>query len=306
MPAVSWLDQSRALRASVPSPDGVARLSAALGEPVELVGPLHGGVACSVHELVTPSRRLVMKRFSAYDDDTPPPAWELEWERLHLAAAAPVPTPAPVAYDPDGAWFGRPALVMAHLPGRVVYPPAVEALAATLAALHRTVVPDPVPAVLRRPGLWTYWEQTEPCPDGVLDAIASLSSSVGREQLVFSHCDFHPGNVLVDGGLVTGVVDWSGARFAPRGFDVGLMRCDLAVEPGGDAPARFLAAYEDASGVPVADLAAWDAFAAARAIEHGGGWVDAWTDTDVAMSAEQIHERATTFARDAVRRIAAS
>ena len=302
MLGVSWLDQSRALRASVPSPEGLARLAVAIGEPVELVGPLHGGVACSVHELVTPSRRLVMKRFSAYGDDTPPPAWELEWERLHLAAAAPVPTPAPVAYDPDGSWFGRPALVMAHLPGGVVYPPAIEPLAATLAALHRTVVPDPVPQTLLRPGLWTYWEQTEPVPDGVLEAIATLPS-VQTEQVVFSHCDFHPGNVLVDDGVVTGVVDWNGARLGPRGFDVALTRCDLAIEPGGDAPARFLAAYEEASGVRVAHLAAWDALAGARAIEHGEGWVDAWTDAGVAVSAEQIRERATAFAADAVARI---
>jgi hypothetical protein len=78
------------------------------------------------------------------------------------------------------------------------------------------------------------------------------------------------------------------------------MRCDLAVEPGGDAPARFLAAYEAAVGGPVALLHLFDAFAAARAIENGHGWVDAWTDAGVDVTAEQIHERAWAFGEAAL------
>lgn len=287
----SWAEQSRALRASVPSADGVERLSAALGEPVELDRPLHGGVAASTWALRTPSRRLVLKRFRA-DDDTAP----MEWERLWIAVDAPVPTPEPVAFDPDGDWFGLAALVMAHLPGAVTYPPAVEVLARTLAALHSTAVAEPVPAVLRRPGLWSEWEQTESVPDGVLDAIAALPAIAVREVNVLCHCDFHPGNVLVEDCEVSGVLDWAGARLAPRAFDVALMRCDLAVEPGGDAPERFLAAYEAAAGIRLDNLGLWDAFAAARAIEHGAGWVDAWTDAGVEMTAEQILTRAWAFA----------
>lgn len=291
----NWAELSRAHRATVPSPEGVLRLSTVLGEPVELEGPLHGGVAASTWAIRTPSRRLVLKRFRA-DDDTAP----LEWVRLQIAVDTPVPTPEPVAFDPAGAWFGVQSLVMSHLPGAVVYPPLVEALARTLAALHSTVVPEPVPAELRRPGLWTRWEQTVPVPDGVLDALAALPALAASQEHVLAHCDFHPGNVLVDGGEVTGVLDWSGARFAPRAFDVALMRCDLAVEPGGDAPDRFLRTYEEAAGVRLADLGLWDALAAARAIEHGAGWVDAWTDAGVDVTAEQIHTRAWAFAEAAL------
>jgi aminoglycoside phosphotransferase (APT) family kinase protein len=294
----AWIAESRALRASVPSPDGLARLADALGEPVELVGPLHGGVASSVHELQTPTRRLVLKRYRA--DDEPPPLWELEWERLHLVAALAIPTPAPVAYDPDGTWFGRAALVMAHLPGAVAYPPAVESMARTLATLHASALPEPVPDVLRRPGLWTKWVQTAPGPPGMLEVLAALAGIASAATPVLCHCDFHPGNVLVVDGEVSAVVDWSGVRLAPRGFDVALTRCDLAITPGGDAPDRFLAAYEAASGVRLDDLAAWDVLASARAIEHGAGWVDAWTEVGVAMTADQILERATAFCEAAL------
>lgn len=290
----TWHEQSRALRASVPSPDGLARLSEVLGETVEGEGPLHGGVASSTWTVRTPTRRLVLKRFRI--DDEPPSGAQLEWERLAVAIAAPVPTPTPIALDLGGAWFGMPALVMSFLPGSVVYPPLIDELARTLAALHATVVPEPAPDVLRRPGAWTYWVQTAPVPDGVLDALAALVEIAERESHVLCHCDFHPGNVLIDDGVVSGVVDWAGARFAPRAFDVALLRCDLAVEPGGDAPDRFLAAYEASAGVRLADLGAWDAFAAARAIEHGDGWVDAWTEVGVDMTASRIKERAAEFA----------
>ena len=292
----SWAERSREFRGSVPAVDGVERLADALGEAVELVGPLHGGVAASTWGIRTATRRLVLKRFRA-DDQTAP----LEWERLHVVAGAPVPTPMPVAFDPDGAWFGVQALVMTHLPGSVVHPPVIEALARTLAALHTTVVPEPVPAVVQRPGLWTYWEQTVHVPDGVLAALAALPAIAEEEAVVLSHCDFHPANVLLEEGVVTGVVDWSGARFAPRAFDVALTRCDLAIDPGGDAPDRFLAAYQAASGIELGRLALWDAFAAARAIEHGAGWVDSWTETDIPMTENRIHDRAWAFAEAALR-----
>jgi aminoglycoside phosphotransferase (APT) family kinase protein len=296
----NWAEQSRVLRASVPSDDGLARLSASLGEPVELVAPLHGGVASSTWELSTPTRRLVLKRFRADDAEVPPSGCSLEWDRLVVAQHAPVPTPDPVAVDLEGAWFGLHALVMSHLPGAVAYPPPVETLGRTLAALHSTPLPDPVPAALVRPGYWATWQQTEPVPDGVRDALAALPDIAARSTFVFAHYDFHPGNVLVEDGVVTGVVDWAGARLAPAALDVALMRCDLAIEPGGDAPDRFLAAYEDAAGARLADLGLWDALAAARAIEHGAGWVDAWADTGVAMTVEQIHSRAWAFAEAAL------
>jgi aminoglycoside phosphotransferase (APT) family kinase protein len=296
---VSWIDESRALRATVPDAAGLERLALALGEPVELVGVLHGGVASSTHELRTPTRRLVLKRFRV--DDEPPSGDVLEWTRLRIAQDAPVPTPEPIAHDPDGAWFGIPALVMSHLAGAVVYPPVIEALARTLAAIHTTTIARPAPEILRRPPYYAYWAQTQPVPDGILDAMELLKHEIGPSlPKVLCHCDYHPGNVLVTDGEVTGVVDWSSARFAPRGFDVGLMRCDLAIEPGGDAPDRFLAAYEASAGVQVEHLRLFDAFAAARALESDGGWVDAWTDAGVAMTWERMRERSWAFAEAAL------
>lgn len=294
---MGWIEDSRKLRASPLSADGLARLGADLGEPVEPVRPLHGGVTCSVYEVATPTRRLVLKRF-LFDDAAP-----LEWERLQAVRPVPVPTPEPVALDAAGDWFGAPALVIGYFAGEPMYPPVPEVLGRVLAAIHATPVPDPVPAVLLRPAYWATWERRVPFPAGVVEAITELQQAVApAEAAVLCHCDFHPGNVIVAHGAVTGVVDWSSARLTPAGLDLGFTRCDLAIEPGGDAPDRFLAAYETAAGAAVEHLPLWDLLGAARAIEQGDGWVDAWTDTGVPMTAERIRERATAFAAAALSR----
>lgn len=292
------------MRASPLSADGVARLAAALGEPVEPVAPLHGGVSSSVYQLATPTRRLVLKRFRFAD------AAPLEWERLHVARAVAVPTPEPLVLDAEGAWFGVPALVVIYLEGESMYPPQAETLGSLLAVIHGTPPFDPPPASLARPALWQMWEPPASVgefPAGVVAAIRDLQAIAPSLPAVVSHCDFHPGNVIVsDDGAVTGVVDWSNMRITPAGFDVGLARCDLAIEPGGDAPEVFLAAYQAARGEVLDHLPLWDALGAARALEHGHGWVEAWTDTGVPMTAERIRERVTTFAEAAVAAHAAS
>jgi Phosphotransferase enzyme family len=43
------------------------------------------------------------------------------------------------------------------------------------------------------------------------------------------HLDYHPGNVLVSDGRITGVVDWDGAARGDRHLDLVTLRFDLAV-----------------------------------------------------------------------------
>ena len=61
------------------------------------------------------------------------------------------------------------------------------------------------------------------------------------ERLSICHGDFHPLNVLVAGGRVSGVVDWARARVCPPDYDVGitvaLLRLGPVHLPGALAPA---------------------------------------------------------------------
>ncbi len=60
-----------------------------------------------------------------------------------------------------------------------------------------------------------------------------------RDVLSVCHGDFHPGNVMVDGGRVTGVLDWPGAQLADPEYDVAVSLVLMVV-----------AAPELVSGVP--------------------------------------------------------
>ena len=114
-------EERRRLRATSPSDEGLVRLGATLGGEVVAVEELFGGSSTSVHGLDVREpggrvARYVLKRFIA-SDDAPP----LEWERLHIARGADVPTPEPVLLDLNGEYFGMPALVMTRLPGTSTY-----------------------------------------------------------------------------------------------------------------------------------------------------------------------------------------
>jgi len=57
--------------------------------------------------------------------------------------------------------------------------------------------------------------------------LAAHAHRLAGQKPVLTHFDFWSGNVLLEHGVITGVVDWSGAAQAPRGLDVSWCRLDL-------------------------------------------------------------------------------
>lgn len=216
----------------------------------------------------------------------------LEWERLGVASAAAVPTPEPIAFDAEGAWFGGPSILTTALPGGPIHlqwpelPDGwLEALARTLAEIHAASLNADTATSLSRPGVRETREPGRRVPPDLAPwinaAIGRLRTESHAEPLVFSHGDFHTANVLFASSRVTGVVDWSGAKFQPAGADIAQCRCELAIWPGGDAPNRFLEAYRSASGNPLPTQPLWDVLAADRALEWHHVWMPVYADLGV-------------------------
>lgn len=59
------------------------------------------------------------------------------------------------------------------------------------------------------------------------------------------HFDFHPGNLLADGGAITGVVDWDGAARGDRRFDLVTLRFGLHTQETAPGVAKRLDAVLD-------------------------------------------------------------
>lgn len=107
-------------------------------------------------------------------------------------------------------------------------------------------------------------------------AIAGLArdrfARLDLSERVLTHYDFWTGNTLWKRRTLVGVVDWSGARSAPRGVDLAWARLDLILQGRPQAAQMFLDHYRDATGVCVADIREWDLQAAAQAVDAVGTW----------------------------------
>lgn len=164
---------------------------------------------------------------------------------LRAVAGIDVPTPRLVAFDATGERAGVPAIVMTRLPGRVDLPldPSdrwLARLAESLSVIHGTRVDgfgwqyDPwVDETSLRPPAWTaspkLWER----------AIMIYLDGMPYEPERFLHRDYHPTNVLWDGGAITGVVDWVNACTGPASSDIAHCRLNLALMYGVDTADRF-------------------------------------------------------------------
>ena len=132
-------------------------------------------------------------------------------EALELLADVGLPTPQLVVVDPDGSRAGAPSVLMARLPGGVDVGPAgrrgVPARAGRAAAgdplgagCAGGVLPDyrPYPLRMRRPPAWAARPDVWRRAFDVIDA-----ASPGSSERSFVHRDYHPGNVLWEGGRVS-------------------------------------------------------------------------------------------------------
>lgn len=237
---------------------------AAVAGPMTPVRRLTGGTHASTHLLrAAGGTEAVLRLFPAGDD-----AVHREARVLATLDGLDGLAPRPLAADPDGEVAGQPAILVSRLPGRGCLRPAdpaswADQLGRVLARIHRVV-----------PGPGLRDALAEP-PSGAGPAGPSVVAGFDRlatAPRVLTHFDFWSGNTLWEGGRLTGVVDWSGAALAPRGFDVSWCRLDLILLYDRELADTFTAGYAGAAGGPVAELPLWDRYAAMNA--HGG--VESW------------------------------
>jgi aminoglycoside phosphotransferase (APT) family kinase protein len=177
---------------------------------------------------------------------------EQEAEALGILEQAALPAPRLMAQDLAARRCDVPALLVTRVNGRALRqrPAHMEAyLGGAAEMLHRIHAVEASHAV-RLPRYAPYWPpSTLPIPpwsshpelwERVLDLLAGPPPEA---EAGFIHRDYHPGNVLVAGGRVSGVVDWTTACRGPRSIDLARMRLNLAGDFGSEVADRFLDVY---------------------------------------------------------------
>jgi aminoglycoside phosphotransferase (APT) family kinase protein len=165
-----------------------------------------------------------------------------------------LPVPQSIALDLSGDAAGAPAHLMSWLPGRLCLDDAsddvLETVARTVGTIHRF---EPGPDRPREYQSWAApakrvlppWARRLPLWRAAFELLERPAPSYPG---TFLHRDFHLGNLLWSGGLITGVVDWVETSWGPADLDVAHAANYLAMLHGAEAGTRFAHAYRRRTG----------------------------------------------------------
>jgi aminoglycoside phosphotransferase (APT) family kinase protein len=271
---------------------------------VQTVQPLAGGTHARtvLIRTVNPETEMVLREFPPGDD-----AASQEVRVLRSLGGLDGLAPKLLASDSSDFMSGGSWLLISRLPGTAdITPrhPAIQAeeLGRALARIHQTP-----------PGRLTGLSSVFDRPGGSLAGVSGPAAgvlaahwqSMRSATSVLVHYDFWSGNVVWDGAVLTGVVDWSGGSLGPPGFDVGWCRLDLYLLHGQDVADVFLAAYDAASATAIPAPQLWDLWAVARSHQMVETWVPNYRDlgrTD--LTATELRRRHTAWTEQVLARTA--
>jgi aminoglycoside phosphotransferase (APT) family kinase protein len=261
--------------------EGIRSVLADLGDdPGELtLSPIPGGASRETWLVEGGDGRWALRRDPSGSVSLVPMAEE--FALAERVAAAGVPVPEPLAFEPDGGRFGSPGMLMAFVEGTSVAPrilrkPEYEQaravmtgqLAGALAKVHATPLDSlegVVPSASDDPvlGQLAEWERQideigEPLPTVELGLRWLRANAPDPVEPRLVHGDFRLGNFIVDGDGLAAVIDWELAHAGDPAEDIGWM-CIRSWRFGSDElPVagvgtldEFVSDYEAAGGEPV-------------------------------------------------------
>ena len=200
-------------------------------------------------------RTIVVLRRVPFWDDVPnhDPGAEVQADAAILARLdGRAGAPSVIAVDRDGGACGTPSILMSRLPGRPnVAPHDVHTWVRGLADAVRAVNDVAIDLDSLQPFVpWLPASEDPPtwssAPKAWAEARRSLHASLPRSSAAgFIHRDLHPGNVLFQKGVMSGIVDWSHAARGPVEADVSRCRVEVAILASMDAADAFLVACGD-------------------------------------------------------------
>jgi aminoglycoside phosphotransferase (APT) family kinase protein len=223
--------------------------------------------------------------------------------------------PRPILADPMGQLIGEPLTVASYLPGAPRAPTGdddalAEQLADAMVEFHATPLErlprdfprDRTAAQRLARILGRNADERDPLWDTIASILLPLAEHVRANPPTLIHSDFWFGNTIWQGGRLTGIIDWDGARISDPARDVAGARNDLALHSGVRLAEVFLARYEKARG-PLHDLAFWDLLTSLPPIRWLPHWVEGYTELGLDLSLAKARGRLESWIENALGRL---
>ncbi|HVU74242.1 MAG TPA: aminoglycoside phosphotransferase family protein [Mycobacteriales bacterium] len=273
--------------------------AAQLGSTVVEATPLLGGVEAVVHRVTLADGRDVVVR--VFDNGG---AWGPEHEIVALRALAGVAIPMPqlLAADGTGDQAGLPTVVLSWMPGAIDYEQSPSVVGAALEPVLRTLADVPITDDLRAlPDELAYavGKVAGPCSAKVATLPDAEELWAGLRAIApsrdtprtFAHGDIWTGNVLWEGGRLTGIIDWSDACLAEPARDRAPARVDLVVLHGDGAEDHV---------EPAPHQAFWDAWYAVTLVVMLPEWWPGYAPIHDGLTLDEAKARALRLAHRAL------
>ena len=239
-----------------PTSESLAWVETIMKNQVETVGikKMLGGTSSLVFEIPLKEKshheNLILRLFHKKDWlAIEPDLAKHEKESLKEAASSLIRSPELIAIDETGESCGMPAVLMTKLLGEIVLQPSdmeawLDKMAECLAEIHQQKAekfsyeyfPYNDALQLKKP-LWSKY------PNDWMRAFYIVAGVRPQTTYCFIHRDYHPANILWQGGEISGIVDWVNACRGPAGVDIGHCRVNLAQLFGLSTADKFLEAY---------------------------------------------------------------
>jgi aminoglycoside phosphotransferase (APT) family kinase protein len=259
---------------------------------------------------------MVLKRYWLPDEaDYEDPA-RSELRALTLAVEHGVPAPIPYWIDEDGI-FPERAVVTSFVEGRPLFDPQDEVdwagqLAASLHTIHGiTLGPDDedlFPRLLDDDPHRPWSETLEVIREHArgTELVARFHANrehLSREEPVYVHHDFWPGNTMWVDQRLEAVIDWEGGCIGDPALDVAYCVFDTRMLGLERAAEHLVDTYRQKSGRALPNLDYWYLQALARPMPDIAIWVPGWQALGFEVNDDQARARHNALIDDYLGRI---